>query len=295
MSTEPPACAPADPDPRPPGFAVPQGACDCHAHVFGPRERYPYTPERDYTPPEANLAAYRHMLKTLGTQRGVIVQPSVYGTDNTCTLEAVETLGEDCRAVVVVAPTVSEAELEAMHARGARGVRVNLLFRGGGTTVEDLARLAERIQPLRWHLQLLVDVSLFPDLQEMLAPLPVDLVFDHMGHLPAAAGPAHPGFKAMLALLRERRAWVKLSGAYRLSEQDHLPFADVRPLHEAILRVAPDRAVWGSDWPHPAVKKPMPNDGALLDLLGEWVDDETLRRRILVDNPARLYDFPGDD
>ena len=291
MSTEPPACAPADPDPRPPGFAVPQGACDCHAHVFGPRERYPYTPERDYTPPEANLAAYRHMLKTLGTQRGVIVQPSVYGTDNTCTLEAVETLGEDCRAVVVVAPTVSEAELEAMHARGARGVRVNLLFRGGGTTVEDLARLAERIQPLRWHLQLLVDVSHFESLAAIVARLPVPVVIDHMGHMDAGLGVEHPGFQVLLEELSAGRVWVKLSAAYRLTRQAGYPYDDVGVLARALVTANPARLVWGSDWPHPRIHTSMPNDGDLLGLLADWAPDEEHRRRILVDNPASLYDF----
>ena len=294
MTAEPPPCAPADPRPRAPGFPVPMGACDCHAHIFGPRDRYPYAPGRDYTPPDASLAAYRHLLDSLGMQRGVIVQPSVYGTDNRCTLDAVATLGEDFRAVVVVPPTVSDEELERLHGLGARGVRVNLLFRGGELALADLRQLAERIQPLRWHLQLLVDVSRFPDLRELLGPLPVDLVFDHLGH-PSATAISNPGFKAMLALLRERRAWVKLSGAYRVSGEERPPYPDVRPLVEAVLQAAPDRVLWGSDWPHPAITKPMPNDGDLLDLLGDWVSDESLRRRILVDNPARLYDFGGED
>ena len=285
------ACPPFDPDPVPPGFTPPPGACDCHVHVFAASARYPYAAGRSYTPPPAPLAALTHMMRVTGLERAVIVQPSVYGIDNRATLDAVREGGPGFRAVVVVEDDVADVELRRMHDAGARGVRVNLLF-AGGAAATDIRKLAARIAPLGWHLQLLIDVTTFPDLRATLGDLPVDVVFDHMGHLPASAGVDHPGFQAMLALLGEGGAWVKLSGAYRLTAAAHPPYADVAPLAKALIAANPERLVWASDWPHPAITVPMPNDGALLDLLDGWVPDPGIRDRILRDNPQRLYGFP---
>ncbi|WP_306131805.1 amidohydrolase family protein [Roseivivax marinus] len=288
--TEIPRCAAADPAPRPARFTPPPGSCDCHAHVFGPAETYPYVHGRTYTPPDAPLAQYRKMLDTLGIDRGVIVQPSVYGTDNRATLDAVRAGGDRYRAVVVVDEEVTEAELERMHAAGARGVRVNLIFRSG-IEVSDVRKLADKIAPLDWHMQLLIDVSEFADLRDTLGSLPVDTVIDHIGHMPTSRGVDHPGFRDMLALLRDGRSWVKLSGSYRITSETETPYEDVAPLARAIVEANPDRVLWATDWPHPYVNVPMPNDGALLDMLADWVPDEETRQRILVDNPARLYGF----
>ncbi len=289
MTSE-PDCLPAAADPRAPSVVVPPDACDCHAHIFGPAEAYPFSPERGYTPPPAPLSAYRHMLDRLDVRRAVIVQPSVYGTDNRCTLDAVADGGGGFRAVVVVDEDISDAELERMHEAGARGVRLNLLFPGGPGD-RALEPVAARIAGLGWHLQLLVDVATFPHLRRRLEPLPTTIVFDHMGHLEARRGPDDPGFREMLRLVEERRAWVKLSGPYRLSSQATAPWADTLPLAEAIVGTDPERCVWATDWPHPALKSVMPDDGDLMDVLAQWVPDARVRQRILVDNPAVLYGF----
>ena len=285
-----PICAGPDPEPRKPGFAVPAGACDSHAHIFAPARVYPYVAERAYTPAEASLEDYQGMLAALGVERAVLVQPSVYGTDNRAMLEALESGGRRFRGVAVCDEDIAESEIAHLHAAGVRGLRVNLLY-SRSATLAALAGLAQRIAPFGWHLQILVDVSKTPDLAEILAPLSVAVVVDHMGHLPAAKGAGDPGFQALLALVRGGRSWVKLSGAYRLSSQRTPPYADVAPLARALIAAAPERMLWASDWPHPAIAMPMPNDGDLLDLLAEWAPDEATRRKILVDNPAALYGF----
>jgi predicted TIM-barrel fold metal-dependent hydrolase len=287
-----PECQGPDRQPRQAGFRVPPGAIDTHAHVFGPAEHYPYTAERSYTPPDSPLAEYRALLATLGIARGVIVQPSVYGTDNRATLDALRTHPEQFRGVAVVDPEIPDSELEEMHEVGIRGLRINVLFRGGvGFSVAR--RLAERIAPLGWHLQFLIDISRTEGFAQEIARLPVACVIDHMGHMSAANGAEHPAFRELLALMRDGKTWVKLSGAYRVSAQETFPYDDVTPLARALIDANGDRVVWGSDWPHPAVTRPMPNDGALLDLLAEWAPDAGQRARILVTNPARLYGFPA--
>lgn len=194
--------------------------------------------------------------------------------------------------MAVVDPSIPTSELEEMHGLGVRGLRVNVLYRGG--VGFDLARrLAERVAPLGWHLQFLIDITRSEGYAAQLGSLPVDSVIDHMGHMPPGSGVDHPAFRDLLALLREGRTWVKLSGAYRISAQDHPPFEDVRPIAHALVAARPDRLVWGSDWPHPAVTRPMPNDGDLLDLMLDWAPDEAVRSRILVENPAQLYGFPA--
>ncbi|ESR27244.1 hypothetical protein N177_0223 [Lutibaculum baratangense AMV1] len=285
-----PACAAADPNPRAPKFRAPERSSDCHAHVFGPAEKYPYTPHRTYTPPDAPLEQYRSMLATLGIERAVIVQPSVYGTDNRATIDAVRAGGRNFRGVVVVDENVSERELEEMHEAGVRGVRINLLFKSG-IEVSDVRRLAERIAPFGWHLQMLIDVSEFADLRDTMGELPVDTVFDHMGHMPTSIGTDHPGFQEMLSLLKDGRSWAKLSGAYRITTEFVPPYSDVAPYAKAIIAANPERVLWATDWPHPYVNVPMPNDGDLLDMLSDWAPDEAIRNRILADNPARLYGF----
>ncbi len=287
--TSAPACPGPDPAPRPPRFAVPPGAWDTHAHVFGPLDRYPYAPGRGYTPPEARLADYRAMLAVLGIERAVLVQPSVYGTDNAAMLAALEEAGPAFRGIAVVDDSAGDAELAELHRRGVRGVRVNLLF-PGGIDFAAVERLARRIAELGWHLQVLVDFSAFPDPAARLGGLGIDVVVDHMGHVPARLGVGHPGFRALLGLVREGRCWVKLSGAYRTTAERRPPYGDVRPFAEALLGAAPERMLWGSDWPHPAVALPLPNDGELLDLLADWTaGDAALLRQILVSNPESLY------
>jgi len=289
-----PACAPPDFSPRRPRLALPPLACDCHAHVLGPASRFAYSPERVYTPPDCLLPDYRAMLDALGVARAVLVQPSVYGADNAVLLAALREAGPAFRGVAVVAPSIADAELEALHAAGVRGVRLNVVDvreGRGKLPVASLRELAWRIAPLGWHVELLAHVDEYPQLDRELAGLPVDLVFGHLGYLRPGRDLDDPGFRALLRLAGEGRAWVKLTGPYRISARP-MPHEDVTPLAHALLERAPERIVWGSDWPHVMVKGAMPNDGDLADLLSAWVPDEGLRRRVLVENPARLYGFP---
>lgn len=288
-----PPCAPPDFAPRPPKLAFPPLACDCHAHVLGPAARHPYSPGRVYTPPDCLLPDYRAMLRTLGVSRAVLVQPSVYGTDNTVMLEALREAGPGFRGVAVVDGSVGDRELESLHANGVRGARVNVVDVSGGCGELPLGRLRElgrRISGAGWHLELLVHVDRYPAIDRDLADLPVDVVFGHLGYLAAARGTGDPGFRALLRLLASGRAWVKLTGPYRISAGP-MPHADVDALAHALLEAAAGQVVWGTDWPHVMVKGEMPNDGDLADLLAAWIPDEGLRRRVLVDNPARLYGF----
>jgi predicted TIM-barrel fold metal-dependent hydrolase len=285
-----PVCAGPDPTPRAPRFEMPPLACDCHSHVFGPQAQFPMVPDRLYTPPEAPLGAYEQLLKTLGFQRAVIVQPSVYGTDNRATLEAVATDPERYRAVVVVDGAVTDDELQQMHDRGARGVRANLLF-SGDKAMAEMRSIAERIGPLGWHLQVLLDISTFPDPHPYFSTLPVQTVFDHMGHFPAAKGVRNEGFQALLDLMHEGKAWSKLSGAYRITGKAAPPYDDVTPIAQALIAANPDQVVYGTDWPHPHIPVTMPNDGDLLDAIADWAPAAATRQAILTDNPARLYGF----
>lgn len=284
-------CEPMNPAPVAPQIAVPPGAIDCHAHVFGNAEQYPFAPERTYTPPEASLSAYQHLHQTLGIERGVLVQPSVYGLDNSATRDALRSLhqqGHDYRGVAVVGPEVAESQLDALHQDGFRGIRLNLLFKGG-LRWEDIEALAQRLASRHWHLQFLIDVSDVTELELRLKRLPVPSVIDHMGHMSTAKGLENPGFQALCRLLGEGKTWVKLSGGYRITACQQLPYQDVTPFAQALIRTNPERCVWGSDWPHPHIPVPMPNDGPLMDELASWAPDAQIRQRILVDNPERLY------
>ncbi|MCG7521424.1 amidohydrolase family protein [Ruegeria sp. Ofav3-42] len=285
-----PICAGPDPVPKAPRFTMPPLACDCHAHVFGPNAQFPMVPDRLYTPPEAPLGAYKHLLATLGFQRAVIVQPSIYGTDNRATLQAAETDLSRYRAVVVIDSSTSEAQLQRMHDQGARGVRANLLF-SGEKAMTEVRTIADRIAPLGWHLQVLLDISTFPDPYAYFSTLPVQTVFDHMGHFPVAKGIATEGFQALLGLMHEGKAWTKLSGAYRITGQAVPPYEDVTPIAKALIAANPDQVVYGTDWPHPHIPVAMPNDGDLVDHLADWVLDAAALKAILTDNPARLYGF----
>jgi predicted TIM-barrel fold metal-dependent hydrolase len=288
-----PLCAAPDPNPRAPKRGLPAKACDCHAHICGPAAQFAYDPARIYTPPDALPADYTALLETLGIQRAVLVQPSVYGADNTVLLAALAQLGEKARGVAVVTEEVEDAELERLHALGVRGVRLNLVDVAEPTGALPLDRalaLAERIQPLGWHMEFLVHVDDAPDLDAQFADFPVDVVFGHLGYFRPGQSPDIPGFQALLRLLTGGRAWVKLTGPYRISAMG-LPYKDTDPFARVLFEAASDRLVWGSDWPHVMVKGAMPNDGDLCDILCHWAGDDGMLHKVLVDNPARLYGF----
>lgn len=283
-----PCLPPHDVEPTP-SWRGPALSCDCHFHIFGPYDRFPLDAGRHYEPPAALIPTYLRMAEALGIGRMVIVQPSVYGTDNECSLDAAARFGLDrARVVAVVDDSFDEAALRRLHERGTRGVRFNAVS-GNGTPLDQLDTLARRIAPLGWHLQVYAEGHQLPDLAPRLAALPVPVVIDHMGGVRTADGVNGAGFQALLRLLGGGRSYVKLCG-YRISSAGP-PFADVGPFARALLDAAPDGCLWGTDWPHPSLGDWMPEDGALFDLLGEWAPGAAERKRVLVDNPARLYGF----
>ena len=234
------------------------------------------------------------MLRSIGCSRGVLVQPSVYGTDNTAVAEALGTTAAtqtfELRAVAVVDPTITDRELERLHALGFRGVRINLGSTTPGLTLADAPRLAARIKPLGWHLQFYADFRANPALESELAQFDIDIVIDHFGRIRTSEGLEAPAFQAVLRLLRRDHCWAKLMGPYFVS--DATPgYADLTSFAQAMIAAAPDRVLWGTDWPHPGAGAKMPNDGDLADLLLDWAPGEAARQRMLVDNPARLYGF----
>jgi predicted TIM-barrel fold metal-dependent hydrolase len=273
-----------------PRIAAPEDACDSHIHIYDPR--FPATRPGASVVASATTEDYRCLQRRLGTRRAVVVQPAAYGTDNRVTLDAIERLGrEDTRGIAVVHPEVSDAQLEALHRGGIRGLRFTQHDPRTAVTERDMIEpLARRVQALGWHIQLHLRAPQIVEMAELIARLPGTIVIDHMGRIPHPIGTRHAAFGRMCKWLDEGRTWVKLSGAY-LESRDDLRYADVaRVAREYALR-APERLVWGSDWPHPTEAAAKPDDAVLFDLLGEWAPVEGLRRRILVENPETLYGF----
>ena len=291
-----PLCQAPDPEIRSPQIAFPSGAIDCHAHICGPATKFAYAQERIYTPPDATLENYQALLKMLGIKRAVLVQPSVYGTDNRAMLAALQAYPTQFRGVAVISnqiDQVSDRYLEELHLAGVRGIRCNIVDvadKSAGLPIQMLKALAQRIKPFGWHLELLMHVNEYPHLATVFEHFPVDLVFGHFGYSHAKHGVHDKGFQGLLELMRSGQAWVKMTGPYRICD-GNLPYTDMRPLNDAVINANPTRLIWGSDWPHVMVKKQMPHDADLCDLLGAWVSDEPLRKTILVDNPCILYDF----
>jgi predicted TIM-barrel fold metal-dependent hydrolase len=291
-----PACPPPRPPSRP-NHPPPPGACDTHCHVFGPADTFPYAADRSYTPPDAPLDKYLAMLGTVGMTRGVLVQGSAHGPDNSAMLDALAREPKRLRGVAVADETVPPAELARWASLGVRGLRFNHFFRGGqlhyrgGVTLDAARKLAPVMRELGWHLQLWIDAKDLPDTIPILDEIGLPVVIDHMGRTDARAGAGTPGFQSLLRLIGAGGCWVKVSGAHRLSEQAP-DYPDARPFYEALMRANPDRLVWGSDWPHPRMDEAlMPDAGHLYELFHAWTPDAEVRRRILVSNPAKLYGF----
>jgi predicted TIM-barrel fold metal-dependent hydrolase len=273
-------------------FPLPPGSCDCHTHIHGDPAKYPWFEGRVYTPELASPEEMKALHKALHIQRVVIVTPSVYGTDNSATLFGMKARGKDARGVAVIGPKNSDAELDAMNKAGIRGVRVNLAT--GGTNDPDEARkrfkaALDRVKDRGWHVQVYTNASMIPLIKDTIAASPVPVVFDHFGGAQAAAGVQQPGFPELVALVKSGKAYVKISGAYRASKLAP-DYTDVIPFAKALIAANADRVIWGTDWPHPNVKV-MPNDGDLVDLIPLFAPEPELQRKILVDNPARLFEF----
>ncbi len=285
-------CPGPDFNTRTPKIAPPPNACDTQAHVFGPAAQFPYAEGRGYTPPDCPIEAYLRLLDTLGLDRGVIVHGSAHGADNRVTLHGIATAPVRLRGVAVVDPTIADRELEAMAQVGIRGIRLSTMLKGAFGT-EHLEAMADRIKHLGWHIVIhLNEVGEIVELEPRLRSLPVDVVVDHLGRVRGGQGIEHPGFQALLSLLRDAgNVWAKLSSWYRLSDQGP-PYDDMTPLAKALINARAERIIWGSNWPHPILwDHPMPNDGDLFDQFMDWAEDDATRHQILVDNPAALYGF----
>jgi predicted TIM-barrel fold metal-dependent hydrolase len=291
-----PACLPPRAVSRP-KVPPPPNACDTHAHVFGRAAQFAYADDRSYTPPDAPLEKYLGMLNAIGFTRGVLVQGSAHGRDNSAVLDALARRPDRLRGVAVANAESAPADLHEWNRIGVRGLRFNHFFRDGqlhyrgGVPLSAAKRLAPVMAELGWHLQLWIDVKDLPETIPVLRSFGLPVVIDHMGRTDARAGINTAGFQSLVRLLGDGGCWVKMSGAHRLSTRapDYL---DARPFHEALVAANPEQLIWGTDWPHPRIEGEMPNAGHLLDLFNEWTPDSAVRRKILADNPARLYGFP---
>jgi len=283
-------CPPPDPDPVSPTLALPPDACDAHCHVFGPANKFPYAPDRSYTPPDAPVENLRRLHAKLGVSRAVIVHASCHGTEMAVTLDAIASSQGCYRGVACVEDGVTDGELERLHAGGIRGIRFNFVRHLGG--VPDLGvfyRLLARIKPLGWHVVLHFDAEDIVSQGELLGRIDVPFIIDHMGRVKAADGLQQLPFQSLLALYRKNPlAWIKVCGAERISSGKR-PFLDAVPFAQMLIEEDASRILWGTDWPHPNISKDMPNDGELVNLFAKICPDPAVQRRILVDNPTRMY------
>lgn len=284
-------------------FAVPANACDCHTHIFGDPQRFPFAAGRTYTPESASVAEMRSLHHALHTTRVVIVQPSVYGTDNSCTLDAIRQLGPNARGIAVIDDSIPDGALDEMHRGGIRGIRINLAT--VGQTDPELGRrrfttAVARIRNRKWHVQMFTQLSVIAALQKEISASPVPVVFDHFGGAQAAGGTSQAGFDVLLDLVRAGHAYVKVSAPYRGSTSAP-DFADMAPLAKALIAANVRRILWGTDWPHPETasgKQPTDisplrqvDDGRVFNQFAEWAASADGRKTILVDNPQSLYGF----
>jgi predicted TIM-barrel fold metal-dependent hydrolase len=267
---------------------APPNAADCHHHIYS--SRFKVDPNSVLRPADASIEDYKLLQKRIGTSRNVIVQPSTYGIYNDGLVETLHGFGPSARGVAVVNTTVSDEELKSLHAAGVRGIRFNILTPGGATSLDMVPSLSKRIASMGWHIQVHASADLIAQQKDLWNSLPCDVVFDHLGHL-QALGTGHPAFGVMTGLLQKGKGWVKLSGAYMDTKVGPPAFSDSTTVAQAFVKAAPERLVWGSDWPHPTEKNDKPDDAILFDLLAIWAPDETVRNRILVDNAAKLYQF----
>jgi predicted TIM-barrel fold metal-dependent hydrolase len=289
----------------PVNFDVPAGACDCHTHIHGDPEKFPFFSGRVYTPELASPEEMSALHKALHIERVVIVTPSVYGTDNSATLFGMKARGATARGVAVIDDKTPEGDLDAMGKAGIRGIRLNLATGGVSDPAVGRPRFqaaVERVKNRGWHIQLFTSLAMISAIKDLVAASPVPVVFDHFGGAQAALGPEQPGFSDLLELVKSGKAYVKISGAYRASKLGP-DYADAAPLARALIAANSDRIVWGTDWPHPDSvtppgKKPSDvtplfqiDDGRLLNQLPAWAPEASIRKKILVDNPAQLYGF----
>jgi D-galactarolactone isomerase len=274
---------------EPPKHKTPSHATDCHHHIFD--SRYPLMKNPSTVHGNATVDDYRLLQRRIGIERHVVVHAAgSYGTDNRSMLDALVSFGATARGIAVVDTNVSDTELRHMADLGVKGIRVNLVFYGG-VTLEMIEPLAQRIHEFGWHLQLSMPADVTAQLKDVLPRLPTPIVFDHIARIPPDPGVSHPAFKVVRGMIDRGRTWVKLSGAYLLSKVGAPTYADTGAVARAFAQAAPERMLWASNWPHSTEKERKPDDATLFDLLAEWVPEESVRRRILVQNPEEVYGF----
>ncbi len=287
-----------------PTFVVPKKSCDCHTHVFGPHSQFPLSKDRKYTPPEASIKDMLALHDPLGLERVVIVHPSPYGSDNSCTLDALRQLGQRARGVVVIDQQTSASDIQQMHELGVRGVRINLETQGVSDkkyASKEISWVYEKIKDLGWHIQLFTQLKVLSDLESVFKQFDIEFVVDHFGLINPALGLSQPHLDTVIAMVKSGKLWFKLSAPHRISA--HPDGEDVTQLAQALIEANPAHMVWGSDWPHPGgkvgqarnVDQPEPfnpiDDGAALNRLYKWAGDKSTLEKILVHNPEKLYEF----
>ena len=296
MTADLPYSLPPDPNTRAPDTVLPEGACDTHFHIFGPPDKFPFADTRRYTPPGGPFENYRKMAAIVGLSRGIAVQPTAHAFDNSAILDAVARSEGAMRAVVRFNDQTTDEELERLHDAGARGARFSLMSDRPGSA-DMIAHAIPRMERLGWSLVLHVEADHFVDNEAFIRSIPIPTVVDHLARSKPSAGLDQPAFRLLLDLLKDDRFWTKICSVNKVSERKDaraeggLPFADVVPFGQAVISEAPDRVIWGTDWPHGNIFDPgrTPNDGDLVDLIAEMAGDAGTLRKILVDNPTRLY------
>jgi predicted TIM-barrel fold metal-dependent hydrolase len=286
-------------------FSVPANACDTHTHIFGDPVKFPFWSGRVYTPESALPAEMAALHRALHLQRVVIVTPSIYGTDNSATIYGMKAYGKGARGVAVIGDKTSEADLDSMARAGFKGIRINLTTAGqdnGALARTRFQAAVERVKSRHWHIQMYVSPAVIAAIKDLVMSSPVPVVFDHFGGIDTAHGLTQPGFPDLIELVRSGKAYVKISGAYRASMKAP-DYPDLAPFAKALISANADRIVWGTDWPHPNSNPPpgraatdlnpvyQIDDGRLMNLLPVWAPDPAVREKILVDNPARLYEY----
>ena len=277
--------------PSKPKLKLPAGACDAHVHVFGPRKRFPFAEGRRYTPADAPKELLFKLHERLGIQHCVIVQPACHGADNSVTIDAIAATGGSYKGVALVPVTISDVELKRLDAAGLCGARFHYMTHlAKGPRVDEVISFGKRLADIGWHLQIHMEAELIADLTSALKRSPVPVVIDHMGRIDASLGLDQPAFRALLAVLADKNVWVKVSGSDRITRLGP-PYSDAVPFARKLLTEFGDRCVWGTDWPHPNHRGPIPDDGMLVDILAEIATSETARQALLVDNPKCFYRF----
>lgn len=269
---------------------MPAGTCDTHLHVYGSLDKYPEAPTSPFPVPDATATDYRAFMDEFGIERAVIVQPSAYGQDNSCTVDAIAALGSCARGIAVVDLETSDAEMQSLTDAGIRGVRFHMMP-GGMLSWDILEEMAVRVRTFGWHIQLQLDGRTLPDYEDMLLGLPGTLVIDHVGKFLEPVSPDHAGFQTLLKLVNTGKVYVKLSAPYETSKVGAPSYSDIGVLAKELVAAAPERMLWASNWPHPSAHANPPDDAVLAEAIMSWMGDDATRQKILVDNPAKLYGF----